>query len=281
MGYTERQRELIRARLLAYYDLRRARSRKISWGAICDEIFDETGVQIAIEDVRQFVKRFVQKDRNRSRGPNDEELEAIVSFLKRPRINLLSDKELNEPEIPYRFAEFLLDFLAHPEHNQQFPPKALGGRYLALLKSSDGSIHKRVELTLRVHKEDHVIRVTESSEAWSSVIDGDLNNDERSPAKPELDATYRAKGWAVITPEDSLLIFLKNERYGHNHYYLTIALYPGIWSETSVCQLALLRHQYPVPDDSASKSLEALMQDTEGDTVLLHFTKSTETDPGR
>jgi hypothetical protein len=109
--------------------------------------------------------------------------------------------------------------------------------------------------------------------------------------KSELDATYRASGWGVITPEGNLLLFMKNDRFGHNHYYFTIALHPDIWSGTPATQLALLRHAnppaaqlallrhvYPVPQTPDSRTLPDLMKETDGDTVLLHFDKITETD---
>ena len=57
---------------------------------------------------------------------------------------MLSEKELNEPEIPYRFAAFLLDFLAYPGHKQDFPPSALSGTYVCLWRVEDGRIDPKV-----------------------------------------------------------------------------------------------------------------------------------------
>jgi hypothetical protein len=167
---TKRQRELIRIRVDAYYAIQNER-RGLSWAGLCDEIFDYTQVQVRHEVLRQWVEEFIQKGRKHPRGPNDEELEAIASSLMHPDIDLLSEAELNEPEIPYRFAQFLLDFLAYPGHTQLYPPKEFGGRYLALLKDTDGSIRTRVELILDIRDKDHVIRVSETSEAWSHIIE--------------------------------------------------------------------------------------------------------------
>jgi hypothetical protein len=169
---------------------------------------------------------------------------------------MLSEKELNEPEIPYRFAKFLLDFLAHPGHNQTLPPQALSGQYRALRKSTE--ITRRVELTLDVRDGDHVIRVSESSATWSSSV---------------LTTSYHAHGWAIITPEDNLFMFIKNDRYGYNHYYFTIALHPSIWSDTSVRELSLLRHQYPVLRECDSTYLPGLMKETDDDTAFFLFKK--------
>jgi len=277
VDHTRRQRELIRTRVDAY-QAQHQETRGLTWKGLCDEIFDLTKVHVRDEVLRQWVEEFIAKNRKSSLHPNETELKALTSFLMHPEIEMLSEAELNKPEIPYRFAKFLLDFLAYPGHTQLYPPKELGGRYLAVLKDRDGSIRRRVELTLDVHKRDHVIRVSEASEAWSWGIELDGETGESLPVDQKLEVTYRANGWGVITPEGNLLLFLKNERFGHNHYYFTIALHPDLWSGTPATQFALLRHAYPVPQTPDSRTLPDLMKETDGDTVLLHFEKITETE---
>jgi len=242
--HTRRQRELIRTRVDAYY-AQHHEARGLTWAGLCDEIFDRTKVHVRDEVLRQWVEGFIAKNRNTPRHPNEAELKAIASFVMHPDIDMLSEAELNKPEIPYRFAKFLLDFLAYPGHAQLYPPKKFGGRYLALVKANDGSIRRRVELTLDVHAGDHVIRVSESSEARLSVMDADIHTAEMSPEYPELDATYRANGWGVITPEGNLFLFMKDERFGYNHYYMTIALHPDIWSGTPAARISFIATRLP------------------------------------
>jgi hypothetical protein len=237
----------------------------LTWKGLCDEIFDRIQVNVRDEDLRQWVERFIARTRKSSRCPNKAELKAIASFLMHPDIDMLSEKELNEPEIPYRFAAFLLDFLAHPGHNQPFPPKKLGGRYRGFFRFSNGSISTR-ELTLEVRESEHVIHVSESEKICRSSV---------------LTTSYEAHGWAIITPEDNLFIFMKSDRYARNHYYITIALSPGIWSDTSVREFTLLRHQYPVLRTSDSTTVWGMMRETDDDTGFLVFNKIAETEADR
>ena len=129
------------------------------------------------------------------RHPNEAELNAIASFVMHPDIDMLSEAELNE-NLKFRtgYAELLLDFLAYPGHTQLTRRKSSVGRYLALVKANDGSIRRRVELTLDVHAGDHVIRVSESSEARLSVMDADIHTAEMSPEYPGI-RCYQSSQW--------------------------------------------------------------------------------------
>jgi hypothetical protein len=271
--FTARQRELLRTRVDAYRDVQNER-RGLSWPALCDEIFDLVHVHVRHEFLRQWVEGFIEKKKKQPRRPNNEEFAGIASFLMHPEIGMLSEEELNEPEIPYRFAAFLLDFLAHPGHKQQFPPLALSGTYVAFGKAEDGRIRPKAWLGLEVREGDHVIRIWEISQTWSFLVDARVDDDEPFSEKV-LKAQYRANGWGVITPEDNLFIFLKDERSGKNHYYFTLASYPSLWSDTALLQFGLIRHEYPVPDDSSAKYLDELFDDTEDETVFLRFDKIT------
>ena len=271
--YTKRQREIIKTKVSAYYDVHHE-ARGLTWAGLCDEIFDYTQVQVRHEDLRQWVDGFIPKKRKQPRRPNKEELKAIVSFLMHADIHMLSEEELNEPEIPFGFAAFLLDFLAHPGHKQTFPPLALSGTYVAFGRTEDGIFRPKVWLGLEVREGDHVIRIWEISQSYSFLVDPRAD-DDRPYLKRLSEARSRANGWGVITPEDNLFIFLKDERSGINHYYFTLASYPSLWSDTSLRQFALLRHGYPVPDDCSNRYLDDLMDETEDETVLLHFNKIT------
>ena len=70
MVYNDRQRELIRARVKQYYDLHKFGARKMSWGGFCDEVFDNTQLQVRPEVLRQWVMGFVAKDREATSSPN-------------------------------------------------------------------------------------------------------------------------------------------------------------------------------------------------------------------
>jgi hypothetical protein len=283
--FTARQRELLRTRVDAYRDVQDER-RGLSWPGLCDEIFDLVHVHVRHEFLRQWVEEFIEKKKKQPRRPNNEEFAGIASFLMHPEIGILSEEELNKPEIPLQFFKFLLDFFAYPGQKQLYPPKKLGGRYLAVLKNANGGIWKRIELKLEVRERDHVIRASDASEEWLHAREIDFGDNESSCEKSKADVTYRAKGAGVIMPEGNLILFMKHEPSGRNHCYWTIALHPDIWSGTPPTQfallrhadppaphLALLRHAYPVPQTPDSRTLPDLMKETDGDTVLLHFSK--------
>src|SRR4051812_7282076 len=133
--YTDRQREFIRARMEEYYDVQSVGPRKASWGGICDEIFDYTGVHVRKEVVRKWVRRFVEKGRTKPPEPNAEELKAIVSALMHPDINMLLPEELEDPEPPYRFLRSFLEFLRiDPSGRIWTPSEKLNGVYEAWQK---------------------------------------------------------------------------------------------------------------------------------------------------
>jgi hypothetical protein len=243
-----------------------------SWAGVCADISDLIHVHVRHETLRQWAEGFIQKGRKTPIHPNEEELRAIVSFLMHTDIAMLSEEELNKPEIPYRFAAFLLDFLAQPGHKQKFPPLALSGTYVAFGEAEDGRIRPKAWLGLEVREGDHVIRIWEISQTWSFLVDARVDDDEPFSEKV-LKAQNRANGWGVITPEDNLFVFLKDERCGQNHYYFTLASYPSLWSDTSLLQFGLIRHEYPVPDDSSAKYLDELFEDTEDETIFLRFDK--------
>ena len=105
-----------------YYDFQSVGPRKASWGGICDEIFDLTGTQVRLEVVRQWVRQFVQKGRNKPLGPNAAELDAIVLFLMHPDINMLLPEELTDLETPHRFLHSFLEFLRFDPSSPLPPP---------------------------------------------------------------------------------------------------------------------------------------------------------------
>jgi hypothetical protein len=193
--YTERQRELIRTRVDAYYRVQNERIG-LSWAGVCADISDLIHVHVRHETLRQWAEGFIQKGRKTPIHPNEEELRAIVSFLMHTDIAMLSEEELNKPEIPYRFAAFLLDFLAQPGHKQKFPPLALSGTYVAFGEAEDGRIRPKAWLGLEVREGDHVIRIWEISQTWSFLVDARVDDDEPFSEKV-LKAQNRANGWGV------------------------------------------------------------------------------------
>src|SRR5689334_16455194 len=123
--YTDRQRELIRAKVKEYYDLHHFGARTISWAGLCDAILNDTRKHVRYEPLRQWVTGFVAKDRNQPLRPRPEEMEAIVEFLMLPDIDMLSPEELEGLEIPHRLLRSLLQYL-RIDPNTPLPPPPPG-----------------------------------------------------------------------------------------------------------------------------------------------------------
>lgn len=265
--YTDQQRELIRARVKEYYEFQHNGPVKATWGGICDQIFDETHVYVRPEIVRQWVKQFVQKRRKRPLSPNAEELEAIVSFLMHPDINMLLPQELEDPETPYRFLRSFLEFLRiNSNASVSEPPRALGGLYEARYRvdETDKIEEKwiKINLALEIDSQNHIIRATET---WETQFRGADENSTFGDSR-------RNEGWWIVTPEGNLFLLMKTEPYHHNYYYLTIATNPAIGSPV-VNNLALLRHEIPANCDLAAKSFDELKRETKQRTIILTFNK--------
>lgn len=224
--------EKIRAALRAYRAFTRGRSRgSLTWLELSGDIEAYTNVAMGAEVLRQFVEGVSKKDSSRTRVPSSENLQAIVAFLTHPEIDALSAKELEEDDFAWqacvRLSQFLRqDFNAEPVR----PPAALAGTYRAA--AGTGGASCAIALHLQVRAEDGTILVRERGDLYEG--------GERKLHKAHREAV----GFSVLTPEDSLLFFLKDLPYGRNHYWV-LAAEADLWSKTPPARLILLRHDYP------------------------------------
>jgi hypothetical protein len=238
---------------------------------IRDEIDEITGVKMDDDSLRQFVKRTMR--RGQPRVPEPENLEAIVSFLCHPDINMLSREELEQPDIPHVLARFLIEFLRSKQENEALPsPTALSGSYRAL-DGRPGKPDRVIDLYLGIEDGDHVIRLSEiaTSYSYEIVTTGGVYRSEMTQRR-------ESDGWAILTPEENLIIFMKQKRYGRNFHYLTLGMDRNVWSGSPVDQLLLLRHQYPIQQLAIPQSFEELATESEGDTDLMYFRRLSESD---
>jgi len=125
LRYTEWQIELLRSLMQAYYDVQHHGPRKMSWGGICDEIEDKTGVLMDEEVPRQWVNRV--KRRGEPRIPDDKNLKAIATFFMHEDIALLDEEELKKlalPRVSHLLAWQLLESLKR-QIAQSEPPHSV------------------------------------------------------------------------------------------------------------------------------------------------------------
>ena len=229
------------------------RRRSMTWLELVAAIEGRTGVAMSDEVPRQFCQGVNLKENPvRYREPEPENLAAIVTYLADPEINALSKDELDQQAFAYQVPVRLLDYLrqAFDAEGLASPPAGLEGRYSAAVAASD-TITATV-LTLRLDAENGFYRVSETSEIYDHPGEAVLRDWPEQDRRNSFRARKSAEGWAVLTPEDNFLIFLKDRPYGRNHYW-TLAADAGLWSGDPVPRLVLSRHEYPaeLADSSA------------------------------
>jgi hypothetical protein len=238
----------------------------LTWKGLCDDIFDRTRVHVRYETLRQWVKQFVQKGRKQPVHPNAEELDAIVSFLMDPDIDMLSPQELEDPEPPYRFLSSFREFLGIKPVSRLLA-QTIDGVYEAWhqVEQMEENEEKWVR-TILILKVDYPTSIVSATETWEIHFRGPDKTSVVSGDRP-------GEGWGAATPEGNLFLFMKTQPYLHNYCYLTIAINPKLSTDFVLNQLALLRHEGPAEGNPASETFEELAKKTRGRTLILNFNK--------
>ncbi|MCW8966047.1 MAG: hypothetical protein OQK82_05085 [Candidatus Pacearchaeota archaeon] len=246
MNYSEWQLSRIRNAIRAYQRYERSHDGTyFNWKDVQEAIEEYTGEKVPHERLRQFVQGFKDKDGIRKfPAPRDAKLTAIVQFCTHEDVDLLNEDELEEflpaHQAPLRLLEYLdQDFDAE----RIPPPDSLYGEYR--IESENIVDAFNYSLTLERGDNSGLIQVTLTEEYFdrSYAVPFDEVGSEYRSATPASFEKYG--GWAVLTPEDNLFIFLKRERNGMNLYYLTIASGNNIWVDDVVEELMMLRHDFP------------------------------------
>ena len=175
----------------------------------------------------------------------DDRLEAIVKFATDEDYGLISEAELREHAPSWHAAQRLLEYLKQDFDTERIlPPSTLEGTYRNGRIDEDSFVVR--ELTLQRASDDGLIQLVQIEDSYD-LLDG-MQFDDFTPEKREevRDSRIVYGGWAILTPEDNLLMFLKKERTGHNCYYLTVAAENWHSLQAPAAALALLRHDYPI-----------------------------------
>jgi hypothetical protein len=225
---SERQVSIVRDALRAFHCYGRDIDDKcFTWKSMREAIATYTGVEIGdnlrygAERLRVFVDGVwdskVPSGRRFPR-PKEATLKAIVAFLTHEDFNFLTEYELKEfrasYSVPLRLTEFLrkdCDFTTFSEF------LVVAGKYISGRPEKDGwtirvlILKKASENGISQVIETHIHYKTEKpEEALKWYNEGDL---EKAISHIQHD------GWAITTPEDSLIFFLKRESNGRNHRY--------------------------------------------------------------
>jgi hypothetical protein len=264
MAFSDWQLHRLRNALGAYHDYGRAEDNKpFNWKDMTEGIDYSVGLDVlkgsagAARErlVKQFSERlrqFVEGVR-RSDGtwhypePQESTVKAIHEFLIGE--DLLSEEELRNYDPGPQAALRLLEYLDQAFDAERIaPPSTLEGTYRSERFEPDDFVVRN--LTLHSASEGGLIRVG-MTEDWYDLLTGarfpDLKLEDRREARQSY---VMYAGWAILTPENNLLIFLKKEHNAENCYYLTVAAENWHALSAPVQALALLRHHYPFELDN-------------------------------
>jgi len=274
MRLSDWQLDRLRNALRAYHQFGRGSDGEyFNWKDVSEAISLSTDVTIPPERLRQFVEGKKMPGGFRSFGTmQDDRIEAIVKFATEEEYGLLTEAELQEHQPSWHAAQRLLEYLRHEYDTERIlPPAVLQGTYRVGRIEEERFLVR--ELTLQRATDDGLIQleqVEDSYDLHEGMLFDDLSPEERDKVRG---SRVLYGGWAILTPEDNLLMFLKKERNGHNCYYLTVASQNWHALEAPVSALALLRHEYPMERDDGQalepRNLPPIIEWMGGNTALF------------
>lgn len=220
--------------------------RPLSWNALRERIAEYTGVEFGKDDLRQFVEGKKQGHGN-FRVPKMDRLRAILRFLTDEDISILTLEEFQKAELvsvhaPLHLSRFLVS-LSEPVPIEF--PRSLIGQYEAIGSSEGRVLRKHLHV---LFEGPGFASVSEIHEVYNISLPPSTPTSNRLrkmiAARARPDARIRHSGWALITPEDNMLAFVKNIDTHENHYWKLAVEHP-IWEEGIVTELLLNKFDWP------------------------------------
>ena len=262
MAYSDWQLNRLRDALRAYHDHGGKQiKQRFNWKDVAEGIAENLDIPdppVAAERLRQFVEGNRSKDgAMRKFGTlKPESLEYVVQFALAKR--LLTPKELEEPAPAFHAPQRLLEYLdPKGERLRNVTPVIFEGRYSARIVEKRA--FREFDLTLHRPHEPGMMSVTMTAEVFDKELLGKIGKLDAEERRDHCDKRTVYAGWAVFTPEDTMLVFLKQADNGRNLHQFTLA---ADWyaPETQAERLFLLRHDYPLEMDSADRDEEQVRQ---------------------
>jgi len=147
-------------------------------------------------------------------------LEAVVEFAL--KLRLLFPEELEEPAPSLHAPQRLLEYLDTTAARMRVvTPVIFDGRYKA--RVIEQRAFREFDLTLHRSSEPGMMPVTKTEEVFDkNLLDKIEKWDRRSGGPTAAKRTIYA-GWAIFTPEDNIMVFLKEADNRKNLYQFTLA----------------------------------------------------------
>jgi hypothetical protein len=273
MAYSEWQLNRLRDALRAYHDYEPGHgSGSFNWKDVSEAISLTADVAVPPERLRQFVEGNRSKDgaRRKFQSMQAESLEAIVRFLTEER--LLLPEELEEYAPPWQAAQRLLDYLDQSFDKQRvLPLVTFEGTYRARHTNKRGFAIQ--ELTLQKPSGEGLMQVVKTEEYYPASAKDEYDKWTLEQRRERRLTRTLYGGWAIFTPEDNVMVFLKQADNGKNLYQFTLAADMSYSPDAAVERLVLLGHDYPVELEDTSREtpdmLRAILQETEKNILFF------------
>jgi hypothetical protein len=276
MRFSDWQLTRLRNALRAYHHHGRGSGGEFfNWKDVSEAIGLSTEVEVSPERLRQFVEGNRSKDGalRKFQSMQPESLEAIVKFVTEE--NLVLPAELDEHAPSSHAAQRLLEYLDQSfDRVRLLPPVTFEGTYQA--RRADERSFVVWELTLQRPSAEGMMQVTKTEERYNAQF-----KDEYEGWTPEQRRDRRRSrtlygGWAIFTPEDNVMVFLKEVDNGKNLYQFTLAADLSYAPESAVERLVLLHHDYPIELENTNREepdiLRSILQETEQNIFIFRRT---------
>lgn len=215
-----------------------------NWKDVSEAIAEYTDAKIAPERLRQFVEG-INDGQGGRKYPVPKAIDAIWQFATHDELQLISEEELTERRPAYQAALRLLDYLDQDFDTERImPPESVRGTYRSRASEEDEVVI--TELVIESPATEGLISVAKTDEYFDEDAEPDLRALSRIDTRELRNQRLKYSGWAILTPEDNLVFFFKNERNGANQYYFTLASDLDRSAGMPVFSLHMLRHEYPL-----------------------------------
>lgn len=219
------------------------------WYDVIEAIYSQTGVKFEHEAIRRFAVGYPGKNGlKKIQIPRDKnKIRAIVDFLTHEDVGYLSQDELTQDFPSMQAAVRLNEFLDRFETSDRTEPASkLKGTYRQQRMLRDGFVN--FDLSLQSPADSGIMQAFYLEEFVF------VDKPVTSPY-PEIDRSKASinhySGWAIYTPEEGLLIYLKDEEEGINRFFVAVGTDFGAWEGKDVNNLCLLEYQSPISLDES------------------------------
>jgi len=219
----------------------------LSWNALRERIAVATDVEFGKDDLRQFVEG-KKKGSDKFRVPEVKRMEALAVFLTDPDVAVLSNADLEnrdvlETQLPLYLTTFLKT-AATPK--PILPPTSLIGTFEGNTEIENG--RRNMRLTLGAATGSYLV-VNEVDQDYYAKGGNEAEVADHRLMKPRKTANFI--GWAVVTPEDNIIFYMKHSASRENHFW-KLVVEEFFWQDEPLQSFYLQKFDWPYEIDASA-----------------------------